>query len=468
MIWLGGSNRPWSSWGSTLPGYCLWSSWGSTLPGGSIRGNNRRSGFTLIELIVVMGLIAVMTAIGIGSFRNLGRSNRLAATETLVTGVLRQARSEARMTGAPVELVLTGAAIYGTSRHNLCFEGFEGSQPPDASLDEQPADTFPLPFDPAIETDSLTTRWAVPGRTGTGCSLKANIPGDGFLSTIALTRDRTLRPRDGFVLSCSLWLPPVQHPGPTIPVITLSEAGGSMDAPFGTARCAFGVIARPSPLEIYDPAAPNRNPRKHFDPPDPSEPRLIPLGVAYQLIVWTTETGGTPQFLDSETNTTRSYQEHLSLGRGLVGGGWVRLTVIRGSDARVRLLVDDETVLDAMGGAALMPAERIYLGMVELDAPFLGRYDPLSPIAPVTAPPLVRFDDIRLDRLGTGVALRLPDGMTGDGGTLLVLPDGSVAGAGTWVFRGPYQDQDATCTVSISQSGVTSDISLGLPVQPLQ
>ena len=58
----------------------------------------------------------------------------------------------------------------------------------------------------------------------------------------------------------------------------------------------------------------------------------------------------------------------------------------------------------------------------------------------------------------------LPLGRVGIVACHAVLPDGTVSGASTWLFRGPYQDTDATCTVSIGQTGViTSSITLGLP-----
>lgn len=52
-------------------------------------------GFTLIELMVVLGIIAAITAFGIPSFRTLIADNRLTSTSNNIMGALQIARSEA-------------------------------------------------------------------------------------------------------------------------------------------------------------------------------------------------------------------------------------------------------------------------------------------------------------------------------------------------------------------------------------
>ena len=52
-------------------------------------------GFTLIELMVVIGIIAIITVIGVPSFRTLIADNRLASTSNNILGALQIARSEA-------------------------------------------------------------------------------------------------------------------------------------------------------------------------------------------------------------------------------------------------------------------------------------------------------------------------------------------------------------------------------------
>lgn len=52
-------------------------------------------GFTLVELMVVIGIIAMITAFGVPGFRTLIADNRLTSTSNNVMGALQIARSEA-------------------------------------------------------------------------------------------------------------------------------------------------------------------------------------------------------------------------------------------------------------------------------------------------------------------------------------------------------------------------------------
>lgn len=54
-----------------------------------------RNGFSLIELMVVISIIAIIAGIGAPSFRNLTLDNRLSSTANNLLGSLRIARSEA-------------------------------------------------------------------------------------------------------------------------------------------------------------------------------------------------------------------------------------------------------------------------------------------------------------------------------------------------------------------------------------
>jgi type II secretion system protein H len=54
-----------------------------------------RNGFSLIELMVVIAIIAIIAGIGAPSFRNLTLDNRLSSTANNLLGSLRIARSEA-------------------------------------------------------------------------------------------------------------------------------------------------------------------------------------------------------------------------------------------------------------------------------------------------------------------------------------------------------------------------------------
>ena len=55
----------------------------------------RHSGFTLIELMVVLAIIAIMATIGIPSYQNMIRDNRLTSATNTLLSALQYARSEA-------------------------------------------------------------------------------------------------------------------------------------------------------------------------------------------------------------------------------------------------------------------------------------------------------------------------------------------------------------------------------------
>ena len=62
----------------------------------------RGSGFTLVELMVTIAVLAIIASIAIPSMRSLIASNRLAAMSTDVVASLQLARSEAIRRNAPV------------------------------------------------------------------------------------------------------------------------------------------------------------------------------------------------------------------------------------------------------------------------------------------------------------------------------------------------------------------------------
>lgn len=78
-----------------------------------MHSNHKRAyGFTLLELIVIIGIIGILIAIAIPSFKDLIRSNRLTTyTNELITS-MNLARSEAIKRGTPVTIskVSTGTS----------------------------------------------------------------------------------------------------------------------------------------------------------------------------------------------------------------------------------------------------------------------------------------------------------------------------------------------------------------------
>ena len=65
---------------------------------------NRRSGFTLLELMVTLAIVAIVLTVGIPSFREMMRENRLATQTNEFLAALALARSEALKRGVRVTL----------------------------------------------------------------------------------------------------------------------------------------------------------------------------------------------------------------------------------------------------------------------------------------------------------------------------------------------------------------------------
>ncbi len=70
-----------------------------------VRAMNRQCGFTLIELMITLAIVAIVLAIGVPSFQGMMRNNRAAAHMNEFTSALNLARSEAVKRGVNVGIV---------------------------------------------------------------------------------------------------------------------------------------------------------------------------------------------------------------------------------------------------------------------------------------------------------------------------------------------------------------------------
>jgi type IV fimbrial biogenesis protein FimT len=64
-------------------------------------------GFTLLELVTVMGIVAILAAIAIPSFRYVTYSNRVASEVNALVGDVQYARTEAIKEGTPVTICVS-------------------------------------------------------------------------------------------------------------------------------------------------------------------------------------------------------------------------------------------------------------------------------------------------------------------------------------------------------------------------
>ena len=84
---------------------------------------NRMSGFTMIELMTVVVIVAILTAVGIPSFKYVTSSNRISTEINSLLGDLQYARTEAVKEGSTVTVCMrntagTGCNTSGTAWNN--------------------------------------------------------------------------------------------------------------------------------------------------------------------------------------------------------------------------------------------------------------------------------------------------------------------------------------------------------------
>ena len=70
-----------------------------------MRGRSRSSGFTLIELMVTLAVLAIILTIGVPSFRTLIESNRVTSQANTFLSAVNLARTEAIKRGSQVALL---------------------------------------------------------------------------------------------------------------------------------------------------------------------------------------------------------------------------------------------------------------------------------------------------------------------------------------------------------------------------
>lgn len=142
------------------------------------RGMARReqaAGFTLIELVVVVAIIMVMTAVAIPMARNTIRSYRLSAATTAVSGAIQSTRYQAIMIGCPYTLTFTTSSL----NYQLATQSITGTPPACATSYSNVGGAIPWSTSKEIAISANTT-------------LQFNPNGTVSATTGALTFDLTL------------------------------------------------------------------------------------------------------------------------------------------------------------------------------------------------------------------------------------------------------------------------------------
>ncbi|QEL64290.1 type IV fimbrial biogenesis protein FimT [Oryzomicrobium terrae] len=142
-----------------------------------------RAGFTLIEMMVALAVLAILIGIGVPSFSELIASQRARAATSALHDGLMLARSEAIKRNISVSLKTTDLAagwtiIYKDASNN------------DVTLRSEPA-TPGLTFNPAAPTISYNGF----GRLSAGANTKITVTARGSSKTRCVTVDTVGRPQ---------------------------------------------------------------------------------------------------------------------------------------------------------------------------------------------------------------------------------------------------------------------------------
>ncbi len=437
--------------------------------------NRQRAAFSLIELLIVLGILVILSTIGVAAFLTSQKVNRLTATEQLLTSLIRQARYTARASGQAVQLYanITDRTISGVTRLSVWNSQCEPGQ-----------DTFEAP---GIEADILVAD----GRTGHGiASRQKGSPPAGTFPLPSITifdksgarsaqgnpnrrlSRRVGKPTDGFALTITARPPSVMSNG-FAPLVLLAPTDSDH-----TDGATVGLILRRANLEMYEAA----NVSIPLPTPKPTGPdfTIRPTFACWEVLGWITPKGGSPIMISSLTNSPRGNKHDLQVGNlGIEVGGndrWHEYGLVFTQDA-LELHCDGELIAHRQ----LVASDPINPILNDDDADKLIAHLGHATVSPgmqgdgstvLTLDPVAVLDDPALFRIGVDKPARLPDGVdfVTQPATFLVQPNGSIGVAGfsggsdlTWTVRGVFAEQEDQALITINPTtGLVSGSKIAL------
>jgi prepilin-type N-terminal cleavage/methylation domain-containing protein len=425
-----------------------------------------RRGFSLVEMLVVLAIIATMAGLVLSGLFSKRDSNRLLAAEHVLADFIRQARHTARSSGSPVELRLTptlsgsevvGAKLGGVTRVCLWSETFDKERDTDDDGVIDPLKQLPEPGEPA--------NGVVVGRSGNGWRPSLDFP----ILPHELTRGSTLvrgSRTDGFYLACSVLLP--AKPSGIIPLVLIGD-----DEAQSNGQCLLAFQGRGVTIQGASDSTASEHGIVHpISSPVVGSDTKVQVWDLVGVIHNNNGVAAINSVLDAVTS--RMGVEALPSGeidipRPIVGGRWVDVGLLY-DGKRMVLYCDGERVAQRSVGAnsqLKVNGNFIFLGSV-LD-------DLVSPPSVLYAN--VPLDDARLYRLGTADLGELPgsvvlvsaEGVKPDknlGYRILCQPDGRVevsrdGDANGTLMNDPLSTNPQNKVTTGSRAGERATITIG-------
>src|SRR5690242_6943896 len=121
--------------------------------GGNVRRLNQRSrarGFTLVELLVTIGVFALLAAMAVPTMRSVIENSHMRAAGQSLQNGLAMARAEAVRLNTQVEFVLTGTgwSVQRVSDGSLLQQASGKERATGVTITPTPADSTRITFDP--------------------------------------------------------------------------------------------------------------------------------------------------------------------------------------------------------------------------------------------------------------------------------------------------------------------------------
>ncbi|MBA3845765.1 MAG: prepilin-type N-terminal cleavage/methylation domain-containing protein [Planctomycetes bacterium] len=361
--------------------------------GQSQRGRDSQSGFTLLEMLIVLTVIMIIMGLVLSGVFGSKKINKLVATEQMVGDMVRQARHAARSTGEPVVLVFRKdkREISGVSRVVIRTEAFDGGQ------------------------QSWNIVGNGPGRTGSGQQVIAAVPRVDPWTTQLERREQLDRQSNGtnagFYLACDVRPPVVDQGSSVVPLLIVTTDDPSfpnVGGDYPTSVCGIVLERAQRKLQEQPPAPPATSP-------------MTPVYMyCWNVRGWVRFDGAPqPEFVSQLANYPDDLasdlppeilhvpsSSELDVHGPLAGGYWEDVGLLFDGERLVLYRNGQRIGETVVGDSALAGAcDWIYAGSVrDWDNPGNPPTDHLATDALI--------DNVRLYRLATDQAGTLPPGVT--------------------------------------------------------